>query len=547
MGSLPFPVMSRPVDRQAALLEAGLALSSHLELDAVLRRIVELATEITGARYGALGVLGPDGLIRDFLTVGVTDRQRAAIGHPPVGKGILGVLIAEARPLRLADIKQDPRSVGFPPNHPPMRSFLGAPVTARGRVFGNIYLTEKQVAPEFTEEDEASLLVLAAQAGVAVENARLYEEARQREHRLEAIREVTNAILSAGDSEGVLELIARRARELVEASVAMIATPGESPAHLIVEVADGAEADALRGMAVPIDGSVSGAVIRSGEPIVLEDASADPRFHLPLIRAGHIGPAMFVPLTIRGRTFGTLLVANHIAGRTFDDQDLAVVQTFGEQAVLALEFIRAQRELHRLAVLEDRERIAKELHDGVIQALFAVGMGLQGTAGMVKDPDLEARMENAVGDIDRVIRDLRNYIFGLRPGILADRQLDQAIHQLAAEFEDRTGVVTVVEVDPEIASELTGKAGDLIQLVRESLSNVGKHAKAATCRVSLRRGEGGGVLEVDDDGTGFDPDAVAGVGQGLGNLRDRAMSLGGTLEVESAEGEGTTVRVLLPL
>ncbi|MDP9340760.1 MAG: GAF domain-containing sensor histidine kinase [Actinomycetota bacterium] len=536
-----------PRDRQAALLEAGLALSSQVELPAVLQRIVELAVEITGARYGALGVLGPDGRIREFLTVGVSEGQRAAIGHLPVGRGILGVLIADARPLRLADIHDDSRSVGFPANHPPMKSFLGAPVKARGRVFGNIYLTQKQGAEQFSEQDQEDVVVLATQAGVAIENARLYEEARQRERRLEAVREVATAILAGTDQEAVLELIARRARELVGAALSTIATPDDGDT-LVIHVADGDGADALRGMSFPVEASVSGEVIRSGEAVLLEDASADPRIFQPVVRTGRIGPAMFVPLSIRDRTFGTLLVANHPSGRVFDQEDLDVIRTFGDQAVLALEYTRVQRELHRLAVLEDRERIAKELHDGVIQALFAVGMGLQGTAGLVRDAELESRIEGAVAEIDRVIRDLRNYIFGLRPGILADRQLDQAIRHLAVEFQDRTGVVTVVDIDPEVASEITGKAGDVIQLVREALSNVGKHAEATTCRVSLHRGEGGAVLEIDDDGRGFDPRAAdgAGLGQGLPNLRGRTEALGGKMELLSAPDEGTTVRVLLP-
>ena len=380
------PAQTPPNPRDHALIEAGMILASELSLDAVLQRIVELAVEITDARYGALGVLTPNGrAIEEFITVGVTPDERAAIGDPPVGHGVLGLLIEEVGPLRLPDIGADPRSVGFPPNHPPMRSFLGAPVVARGRVFGNIYLTEKRDAPEFTEEDEAALIVLATQAGVAVENARLYEET-QRQH----------------------------------------------------------------------------------------------------------------------------------------------------------------RELERLSVLDDRERIAKELHDGVIQSLFAVGMGLQGTAALAQDQEIGRRIDDAVTEIDRSIRDLRNYIFGLRPGILADRQLDQALRELGTEFEARTGVVTVVDIDDRLAAELASRAGDLVQLTREALSNVGRHATATTCRVSLRRGEGGlAVLEIDDDGTGFDPE-VSPAGMGLVNMRDRVAALGGDLSIDSTGGEGTTVRLTVP-
>ena len=372
--------------RDKMLIEAGMTLGSELDLDAVLRRIVELAVQITGARYGALGVLNEDGeTIERFITEGVSDEVRAAIGHPPVGHGILGLLIRERRPMRLPDLGADPRSYGFPPNHPPMHSFLGAPVLALGQVFGNLYLTEKQGAEVFSDDDEAALVVLATQAGVAVENARLHAETQ-----------------------------------------------------------------------------------------------------------------------------------------------------------------RASQELRRLEVLEERERIAKELHDGVIQSLFAVGMGLQGTAGMARDEDLASRIAGAVEEIDRAIRDLRNYIFGLRPGILADRQLDQALKELGNEFQTRSDVLTIVEVDPVVAAELASRAGDIVQLTREALSNVGRHASATSCRISLRRTSEGAELAIDDDGVGFDL-ASTRTGMGLTNLEDRVEGLGGMLTVESIAGEGTTLRATLPL
>jgi signal transduction histidine kinase len=373
-------------DGDRRLIEAGMILASELALDVVLRRIVELAVDLTGARYGALGVLTPEGdRIDEFITVGITDEERARLGDPPTGHGLLGALIRDQRPLRIPDIASDPRSVGFPPNHPPMHSLLGAPIAGRARVFGNIYLTDKQDSDAFDEEDERILVVLAAQAAVAVENARLHEETEY------------NA-----------------------------------------------------------------------------------------------------------------------------------------------------RELRRLEVLEDRERIAKELHDGVIQSLFAVGMSLQGLATMSADDETVRRLEAAVEDVDRAIRDLRNYIFGLRPGVLADRQLDQALKELTADFGARSGVVTVVEVDGEVASMLASRASDVVQLVREALSNVERHGEATTCRVSLVRGpDGTAVLEVDDDGRGFDVDRTA-WGMGLNNLRDRIESFGGRFQITSVPGEGTTVRMALP-
>jgi signal transduction histidine kinase len=367
------------------LIEAGMALASEVSLDAVLLRIVELAVDLTGARYGALGVLTPDARsIEEFITVGITAEERAALGDPPTGHGLLGALIREARPLRIPDIAADPRSVGFPPNHPPMTSLLGAPITGRGKVFGNIYLTDKQDADAFDDEDERVLVVLATQAAVAVENARLHAETE-----------------------------------------------------------------------------------RSG------------------------------------------------------------------------------RELQRLQVLEERERIGKELHDGVIQSLFAVGMHLQGLATATDDDNISRNLESAVEDIDYAIRDLRNYIFGLRPGILADRQLDQALKEMATDFAARSGVVTVVDVDGEAASRLTSRAADVVQIVREALSNVGRHGAATTCRVSVERNAGGLVVEVDDDGQGFDVEHTRS-GMGLQNLQERVGSLGGVFQIESTPGEGTTVRATFP-
>jgi signal transduction histidine kinase len=531
-------------ERYERLLEAGLALGAELSLPVTLQRIVDVAAELAGARYGALGVLGRDGTITDFISTGVTAEERAAIGHIPVGRGILGVLIDDARPLRLHDIADDPRSVGFPANHPPMRSFLGVPVMARGRVYGNLYLTEKRGGEDFDADDERALVLLAAQAGVAIENAHLYEDVNDRAQRLEALRAITTAILAGVDTGELLALVVGHARELAGADVATLALPA-GDGRLRVEAADGLFAEELRGRSFPVEGTVTGEVIRTGKAVVLADASADERSAQPIVRPG-IGPALFVPLAVRGRTFGSLTVANAERGAPLRDADVQLVETFAEQAAVALEYARLQAELQRLAVLEDRERIAKELHDGAIQALFAVGMGLQGAALLAGDDELRGRLEHAVEELDRVIRDLRNYIFGLRPGILADRHLDQALTDLATELEERTGVLMITQVDPRAAAGLGGRAGDVVQLAREALSNVSRHAQATTCRVSLYRAQDATVLEVDDDGRGFDPARATGAGQGLRNLRERAERLGGRTEISSTPGAGTKVQVVIP-
>ncbi len=534
------------MDRRERLIQAGLALSSELSLEAVLQRIIEIARDITGARYGALGVIGPDGRLLEFHTTGITPEERAAIGDPPVGHGLLGLLIKEARALRVSPISDHPQSVGFPPNHPKMTSLLGAPVVARGTVFGDIYLTDKDGGDPFTEEDQADVEILAAQAGVAIENARLYEASIQREHLLDAFRQIATAILSGAEPDEALQLVARSARDLAGADLSTIALPHLGEDRVLIKVAEGASAEQLRGATFPAEGSITGEVIRTGKAIVVANAAADERAFQPVVQLGHIGPALYVPLAQAGQVMGTLSVANLTGGRLFSDLDRRLLETFADQAAVALEYARAQDEIHRLAVLEDRERIAKELHDGVIQALFAVGMGLQGTALISADPEQAQRIESAVNEIDRVIRDLRNYIFGLRPGILADRQLDQALRSVAEEFQQRSGVLTVVEVDESVAAELASMAGDILQVTREALSNVGRHAQASTCRVSLHREGDLAVLEIDDDGRGFDPERVR-RGDGLANLEKRAEALGGSAVVASSPAQGTTLQMRIPL
>jgi signal transduction histidine kinase len=536
-------------DHRDLLLEAGLALSSERSLPAILQRIVELATQLTGARYGAIGVLGPNGGISQFIYTGITPEQRAAIGPLPVGKGILGALIEDARPLRLRDLRSDPRSAGFPPNHPPMRSFLGAPVTARGRVFGNIYLTEKQGADEFDAEDERALVVLAAQAGVAVENANLYQELEVRVRRLDALHDISAAIVQGEEPDEVVGLVARHARALLRADLASLAVPSHDRRQLTVLTADGAEAESIIGEVFPTEGSVSGDAVTSGRLVALQDAAVDDRVAQPIVRSGRFGPALFVPLSARGEPFGTLLLARRRGREPFEEGEVHLAELFAGQAAGVLEQARLQRQVHRLETLEERERIARELHDGTVQALFTVGLGLQGTASLVAEPEAARRIQGAVEELDRVIRDLRNYIFGLEPGVLAQRPLDQALEELVEEFQDRSGVVAIAEIDPGAAAALTQDAAEVVQLVREALSNVSRHAEAATCRVSLHRDPDADVvrLEIDDDGRGFDPAAAKGTGRGLGNLRARTARLGGRTEIEGVPGEGTTVRIAIPV
>mgnify|MGYP003622936526 CR=1 FL=1 len=533
-------------ERQARLLEIGMTLAAELSLPAVLQRIVELAVELTDATYGALGVLGSERRIEQFITAGMTEEERALIGHIPEGSGILGLLIDEAKPIHLKDLTSHPASGGFPAHHPPMTSFLGAPVRARGRVFGNVYLTNKQGATEFTQEDQDALVVLAAQAGIAVSNARLYEESVHRQRSLEVVRDLTERILAGEAVTGILESVAASARELVGADVAMIVGQAEPGQPSTVLVADGFGADAIRSTVVPFAESLSGEVMRTGHPIVVEDASSHPDAYPPLVTTAEMGPTIFVPLRLRERVFGTLSVANRHGGDLFSGEDLKLVQTFANQASVALEQARSREAHERLALLDDRERIGRELPDGVIQSRCAGGMSLQRAAIVTADPDLRLRIEGAVEEIDRTIRDLRNYIFGLRPTILADRELDQALKDLADDFSTTSGVVTVPDIDPAVASELSSMAPDIVQLAREALSNVRRHAGASTCRLTLRAEGSEALLEIDDDGRGFEATGPRG-GRGLGNLRERARQMGGTGTITSTPGEGTTVTIRIPL
>jgi two-component system, NarL family, sensor histidine kinase DevS len=533
-------------DRKDMLLEAGLTLASELSLPIVLQRIVDLAAEVTDARYGALGVIGEGDRLVEFMTTGIPARQRQAIGALPTGRGVLGLLIHEPRPVRIKNIADHPQSVGFPANHPPMSSFLGAPVQAMGRVFGNIYLAEKRSADEFSKEDEDAVVILATQAGVAIANATLYEDVRSRERWLDALRDITNQVLAGAKEAALLDAIAEHAQALAGADAATVVTRSRTPGELMVAAAAGARADRLRGQKVPAVGSISGAVIGSGEVMSFDDVSQDPRAFQPIISLGRHGPAFFVPLRVPGGVAGTLMVANLKGGKRFSEDTMRLVASLADAASVALDYDRVQSELRRLGLLEERERIAKELHDGAIQSLFAVGMSLQGTALTTGNSETSTRIEQAVEALDGVIRDLRNYIFGLRPGILADRQLDQALRNLGEEMQSRTREQVDVSVDAALAARLSSRSADIVQLTREALSNIARHAHASRALVRLDRSGEQAVLVVSDDGIGFKPGNNS-TGNGLRNMRERAARLGGSLEVTSAAGKGTTLRVAFPV
>lgn len=372
-------------------------------------------------------------------------------------------------------------------------------------------------------------------------------EFKRGQDRIQALLEIGQAILAGEPAKWLLATVCRRAREMAGAATATLSMPiGDEP-DLVIQVADGAGADRLLGMVLPLAGSLAGEVFRTGRSVNLSDPVTDPRAHLPAFEAAGMGPILVVPLEAGGRVLGALAVANPVAGTAFGPEQQQVVELFAAQASVAVEYTRIREELGRLAILEDRERIGRELHDGVIQALFGVGMSLQATGLIASQTEVSERIEKAVTEIDEAIRDLRNYIFELRPGLLADHQLDHAIRTLAQDVAAESGLTVVTELDPRLAARLSSVAGGVVQLVREALSNAARHAGPGTCRITLAEEDGWAILEIADDGLGFDTDVPRAGGQGLPNLQERAAALGGSMVLESTPGEGTTVRVRLPL
>jgi len=530
-----------------SLIDAVVAVGGGLELQATLRRIVEAATELVDARYGALGVIGPDHRLTEFVYTGVDEATREEIGHLPQGRGILGLLIAEPRPVRLHDLTEHPASYGFPPHHPPMRSFLGVPVRLREEVFGNLYFTEKR-GGDFTADDEAVVQALAAAAGVAVENARLYEETRRRQRWLEASSEITTSLLSGVDPADALAQVAGRARDLSGADMTMIALPDPDPeAHegdLVVQVAVGMDAEPLRGARLPVGSSVAGKVYRSG---VLETVS-DVTEALAAVAesvAADYGPALFVPLSGGGKALGTLVAVNHAGRGGFGPDTVSLTSAFAGQAALALQLADARRAEEQLAVYEDRDRIARDLHDHVIQRLYASGMSLEGLTRQVGSPAVQAKLQRIVDDLDQTIREIRTTIFALQAGPAEQAGLHQRLVTVVGETTAGTGLVPNLSVagpvDTLVPPEVAAHA---LAVVREALSNVVRHARAGWAAVTVTAGETLRI-EVADDGAGIPP---GGRRSGLDNLADRAAGLGGELQLlPRPQGQGTCLVWEVPL
>ncbi|MBM7167271.1 GAF domain-containing protein [Streptomyces sp. G44] len=533
--------------RVPQLLEAMRSVGAGLELHTTLDRICETAAELADAQYAAIGVVSEDGDgLSDFVYHGIDARTAERIGRLPDGhKGLLGALIHQPRTLRLADLSADPRSCGFPAHHPPMRTFLGVPIRVQGKIFGNLYLTEKRGGAEFNDHDVHMVRVLAAEAGIAIGNARLYEAAKQRERWIDGSVAVTTALLSGSDAEDALAVVAEQARHLANSAAGIVLLPDEEGGMEVAAVSSDEPTGAL-GMTVTAESHIVAQLLR-GQAVFIDDAATDPRTAAHL--AGRYGPVMLLPLQSDGRVLGTLVTPRARGARPFTEAERTLAAQFAAQAALALMMAEAQRDRERLAVYEDRDRIARDLHDLVIQRLFATGMMLESAQRRSVVPEVQDGVGKAVDELDVTIQEIRTAIFALQqgpaeaPSGLRTRVLRE-INMAAVPLGFKPTHRFLGPVDT-VVGELTAK--NLIAALREALSNAFRHAHAARIDVVvdatvLLPGDRQGVrLTVADDGVGI---AEGGRRSGLKNLRRRAESLGGDSWYGPGIGEdggGTTV------
>jgi signal transduction histidine kinase len=528
-------------DRMRGLIEAVVAIGSGLDLESTLRRIVQTAVRLVDATYGALGVIGEGKQLAEFIPVGLSEDEIEAIHHWPEGRGLLGLLIDDPRPLRLAAIAAHPASSGFPEGHPPMGGFLGVPVRIREEVFGNLYLTNKRGGGDFTEDDEAVLVALGAAAAVAVENSRLYEAARRQQRWIQASAEVTTRLLSGSEPGEVLADITRQARELSEADLAVLALPDEEGRRLTITYADGDGADAARGLVLPAGESLSGRVLSTAEPLTAADFAADERASTAARRAmSQIGPAVVFPLGAPGNVRGVLTVGRRHGALPFPQAQADVVASFAAQAGVALELAASRAEAERLSLYQDRDRIARDLHDLVIQRLYATGMSLEGTMPMITRPEVASRITNAVDAMDETIKDIRATIFALQAhDATGQPYLRGDIVVLVEEMTPLLGFAPSLRLGAGLGAPVSPEvAGQVLAALREALSNAARHADARQVEVTVDVDpEGMLTILVVDDGAGIPAGAHR---SGLRNLAERAEDLGGTLRLSPADPTAPT-------
>ncbi|COV60417.1 histidine kinase response regulator [Mycobacterium tuberculosis] len=529
-------------DRLDGLIDAILAITSGLKLDATLRAIVHTAAELVDARYGALGVRGYDHRLVEFVYEGIDEETRHLIGSLPEGRGVLGALIEEPKPIRLDDISRHPASVGFPLHHPPMRTFLGVPVRIRDEVFGNLYLTEKADGQPFSDDDEVLVQALAAAAGIAVDNARLFEESRTREAWIEATRDIGTQMLAGADPAMVFRLIAEDALTLMAGAATLVAVPldDEAPACevddlVIVEVA-GEISPAVKQMTVAVSGTSIGGVFHDRTPRRFD------RLDLAVDGPVEPGPALVLPLRAADTVAGVLVALRSADEQPFSDKQLDMMAAFADQAALAWRLATAQRQMREVEILTDRDRIARDLHDHVIQRLFAVGLTLQGAAPRARVPAVRESIYSSIDDLQEIIQEIRSAIFDLHAGPSRAtglrHRLDKVIDQLAI-----PALHTTVQYTGPLSVVDTVLANHAEAVLREAVSNAVRHANATSLAINVSV-EDDVRVEVVDDGVGISGDITE---SGLRNLRQRADDAGGEFTVENMPTGGTLLRWSAPL
>lgn len=529
-------------DRLDGLIDAILAITSGLKLDATLRAIVHTAAELVDARYGALGVRGYDHRLVEFVYEGIDEETRHLIGSLPEGRGVLGALIEEPKPIRLDDISRHPASVGFPLHHPPMRTFLGVPVRIRDEVFGNLYLTEKADGQPFSDDDEVLVQALAAAAGIAVDNARLFEESRTREAWIEATRDIGTQMLAGADPAMVFRLIAEEALTLMAGAATLVAVPldDEAPACevddlVIVEVA-GEISPAVKQMPVAVSGTSIGGVFHDRTPRRFD------RLDLAVDGPVEPGPALVLPLRAADTVAGVLVALRSADEQPFSDKQLDMMAAFADQAALAWRLATAQRQMREVEILTDRDRIARDLHDHVIQRLFAVGLTLQGAAPRARVPAVRESIYSSIDDLQEIIQEIRSAIFDLHAGPSRAtglrHRLDKVIDQLAI-----PALHTTVQYTGPLSVVDTVLANHAEAVLREAVSNAVRHANATSLAINVSV-EDDVRVEVVDDGVGISGDITE---SGLRNLRQRADDAGGEFTVENMPTGGTLLRWSAPL
>ncbi len=537
-------------ERTRSLVAAGIALSSELSLDAVLQKLVDTASALTGAHYAALGVLDPTrARLERFVTAGVDAETRAEIGDPPSGRGILGALIHDPTPLRLSRIGDDPRSVGFPPGHPAMSTFLGVQVTLRGVAYGNLYLTEKEGGIDFSEDDEEVVQLLAGQAAVAIENARLYESAIRWSTQLESLNEVASALVSEFELSRLLQLVADRLRELIQANLVTIALPHGEGAR--IEAAAGEDAALHLGMLIPPRSKTMRVLERKRSERV-DSTIDDPEIDQDSARRLNMRAALYVPLVLRDHAIGVVTAQDKRGGDPrFNHDDLRLAEVFAQRASVAVDLSHrvAQDALRRVVSAQEaeRRRLARELHDETGQALTSILLGLRAVEEAEGEPQLGEAIKEVRDLVRSTLRDVRRLAVELRPTALDDFGLVPALERLTDSFAEQTGISVDFQASLTAGRLPTEIETALYRIVQESLTNIVKHARAGSVSVVLTRKEDAVSVVVEDDGIGFEPGRPRDGGLGLLGMQERVALLGGRLAIESRPGAGTTFVAEVPL